>query len=76
MAIEKPYEPRAVTSYELPNGEIVKYRELVRPLVSTGERVRQEIMLLQMALGVRPDGIIGPKTRDAARRAFERSLEA
>lgn len=56
--------------YRLRNGMTVDADEVVS--IDTPWRYRQEIMLLQEALGVVPDGLIGPATRKAAAEAWER----
>ena len=65
----KPYEPITVQAFRLPNGGIGNMPDEVD--VSTIDRYRQEVMLLQIALGVTPDGIIGPNTRTAAKAVFD-----
>lgn len=69
-----PYEPITTpvskSYYKLPAGGGVGYS---LDAVGYGQsyRYEQEVRLLQICLGVRPDGIIGPKTRAAARKVWD-----
>jgi lysozyme family protein len=61
-----PYEYTAgeMPSYTLPDGSHARMDEQVSPM-SAPQRTRMEIMLIQRALGVPEDGIIGIETRMA-----------
>ena len=73
-----PYDDAGTDrGYRLPDGSLGFMRDQVDLLID-GRRAKQEIMLLQKALGVRVDGIIGPETRGAiasAAGAIKRQLE-
>ena len=66
----KLYKDAPSRSFLLPEGGVGNFDEEVS--ASRPERYRQEVMLLQKALGVVPDGIIGPKTRAAAEELYMR----
>lgn len=61
----RAYAPTAANCFMLPDGSIALMSDIVT--VDNRARYIQEVRLLQQALGVKPDGIIGPKTRAAAR---------
>jgi murein L,D-transpeptidase YcbB/YkuD len=56
--------------FRLPSGEIGGMADQVDARYFP-HRFVEEVMLLQECLGVEPDGIIGPKTRAAARAVYE-----
>lgn len=68
--MKNPYHEHRGGKYRLRNGMEVHADKVVS--IDTPWRYRQEIMLLQEALGVVPDGLIGPETRKAAAEAWER----
>lgn len=68
--MKNPYHEHRNGKYRLRNGIPCDPAEVVS--IDTPWRYRQEIMLLQEALGVVPDGLIGPETRKAAAEAWER----
>jgi hypothetical protein len=53
----KPYAPIGIDCYQLPNGRVAMMNEEV--MADDMGRITQEIMLIQCAIGVKPDGIIG-----------------
>lgn len=68
--MKNPYHLHRSGKYRLRNGFECDPEEVVS--IDTPWRYRQEIMLLQEALGVPADGLIGPETRRAASKAWER----
>ena len=60
-----PYELEPADGFRLPDGNIARMSDVVTE--TDHHRLRQEIMLIQRALGVRVDGLIGPETRYAIR---------
>jgi peptidoglycan hydrolase-like protein with peptidoglycan-binding domain len=71
-----PYEPIGEkTTFLLPDGSVGFMDDIVsirRGDLNSALRYEAEVKLIQAALGVEPDGIIGPKTRAAARALFLR----
>jgi lysozyme family protein len=64
--MKNPYEPVSIDGFKLPNGALALMSDVV--LATDHHRIAQEIMLIQSALGVKADGLIGPETREAIRR--------
>lgn len=67
----KPYAPLPLPNhaFRLPDGSMGWMNEEIS--MDNGLRYREEVKLIQMALGVKPDGIIGPETRTAAKAIWE-----
>ncbi len=64
--MKDPYTPTPGRFFNLPeNGGQASMDDIVS--VYQPQRYRLEVMALQMAIGTEPDGVIGPKTREAAR---------
>jgi hypothetical protein len=62
--LKNPYKsPRLPQDFVLPTGGIGNMDDIVT--VRQAGRYEMEVMLIQRALGVRDDGIIGPETRNA-----------
>lgn len=68
--MRNPYHRNREGHYRIRNGMRFDFDEQVS--IDTPWRYRQEVMLLQDALGVTADGIIGPETRTAAAAAWDR----
>lgn len=71
----KPYETiGSTTLFRLPNGKDGSMKDVIT--IDDRGRYVEEVKLIQMALGVAPDGIIGPDTRHAAQRIAMSNSEA
>lgn len=68
MPMIDPYEPVILPTFmfKLPDGGNGLMSDVVEP--TNGYRLGQEIRLIQRAIGVKEDGLIGPETREAIRR--------
>lgn len=66
MRSTEAFAPKSIDVFELLDGTLVSMNSVTQ---NNNPLYRQEVMLIQLALGVTPDGIIGPQTRRAARRA-------
>jgi len=64
--MKNPYAPVSIDGFKLPDGTVARMSDVVP--ATNHHRICQELMLIQSALGVAPDGLIGPKTREAIRR--------
>ena len=64
--MKNPYATVPIDGFKLPDGSIARMSDVVT--ATDHHRICQEIMLIQTALGIKADGLIGPETRDAIRR--------
>lgn len=68
--MKSPYHLYKTGKYRLRNGAECGPTEIVT--LRTPWRYRQELMLLQEAIGVKPTGEFDPETRAAAQKIWER----